>query len=512
MNRPSAAQAALVGGSSIAAAAIAVGVGQIELSGQPQPRIWSNVWLLIALGLAGTGLLIAVALFVMSMFSREYGLDAPAGPGSAEPGVEAIPGLDPTASETADQARVASALRQLSLSRMRNRLATSAAIDAERSEAPLRSEPAVIGSWRHTADGFEASPLMNMANLSMPGFESVRGESPQFRVGVCVASDPIASDVSSSFLGAKLLEFLRCPLASDLITSVVSDAAGMIWTRHAGNGALSLEAVLALPGDNRRPAASALFQPPVIGLRLYGRSEGIACIWIHLDPSDRNGGGVAAAGLGAWFERFVLAIRLAGAFANFLTDSLGLHTYDVPAARAGVMIQTVGPIVELVDPGDLAPLPGSFPAGQFLGYAIADTQGKSATHVARELLTQLCDHTLHLGDFEPVLESIVVQDKASSQGTRASSAVPNTWDNRDLPVLTAVIKLLERPSVFAATVSQISEATGIDKYEVDRALDAMTGEYIEKYQKFLSGGDTSTWYVQGITPKGRRVTGQWPNL
>lgn len=71
LNRPSPGQAAALGGASIAAAAIAIGIAQIELSGQPQPHIWSNSWLLVALSLAFAGLAIAVIFFVASMFARE---------------------------------------------------------------------------------------------------------------------------------------------------------------------------------------------------------------------------------------------------------------------------------------------------------------------------------------------------------------------------------------------------------------------------------------------------------
>jgi len=71
LNRPSAGQAAALGGTSIAAAVIAIGVAQIELNGQSQPHIWSNVWLLAALALALIGVAIAVVFFVMSMFAHK---------------------------------------------------------------------------------------------------------------------------------------------------------------------------------------------------------------------------------------------------------------------------------------------------------------------------------------------------------------------------------------------------------------------------------------------------------
>jgi hypothetical protein len=84
LNRPSPGQAAALGGAAVAAAAIAIGIAQIELSGQPQPHIWSNSWLLVALSLAFTGLVIAVVFFVAAMFAPESRLSADDNQGEAE--------------------------------------------------------------------------------------------------------------------------------------------------------------------------------------------------------------------------------------------------------------------------------------------------------------------------------------------------------------------------------------------------------------------------------------------
>jgi hypothetical protein len=84
-------------------------------------------------------------------------------------------------------------------------------------------------------------------------------------------------------------------------------------------------------------------------------------------------------------------------------------------ARAGVMLQSVGPLTELIDTGHLTSLPGAIVNSQFLGYLIADRDGRSQGAVVRDLLTQLCDHSLHLADFEPVL------DLLSASGTAGVS-------------------------------------------------------------------------------------------
>jgi hypothetical protein len=148
MNRPSPGQAAGLGGISIAAGGIAVAVAQIELGGQAQPHIWSNAWLLLALALAGTGLLVAVVIFVMSMFSR----------------VESKPDKDLRTKQD----------RQTSEQGDAEAAAETGHPQEDQGEPAGRSSsgPAFTDRWRYTSDGFEASPLMRMANLSMPGFMS----------------------------------------------------------------------------------------------------------------------------------------------------------------------------------------------------------------------------------------------------------------------------------------------------------------------------------------------------
>ena len=521
MKRPSAGQAAGIGGISIAAGGVAIAIAQIELSGQSQPHIWSNVWLLLALVLAGTGLLVAVIFFLMSLFSREeskpgvsnedshtkqdaqtseQGTDQVGLKAAEQGGPEAVAmaaGQQQNQGKPVDQTSFPSVAELRGLSEY---MVVPSGLPVPR--------PAFTERWRHTSDGFEASPLMRMTSLSMPGFPSAYGQTAQIRIGACVGCAPARSSASSSLFSAKLLAFLRRDPVASLIKAVRTDDA-LVWTRQAGNGVLSLEAVLSPKGQEGGLIASVLLQPPAAGMRLYGRDERTACLWIHIDPCGKDGSAAPRTGLAGWYQRFQLAITVTRAFADFLTQDLGLQTSHDPVARAGVLIETTdGPINDLVDTGSLAPLPGAISSTQFLGYVIADQEGESAAHVAKDLLRQFCDHTLHLGDFESVLESISAVE-AAMPATRPSQAFQNTWATRELPVLKAIVKLLEPPGSNQATISQISEDTGIDKADVDRAIEALKGEYITEYQQFLTDGDPSTWAVRGVTPQARQAVGQW---
>jgi len=165
---------------------------------------------------------------------------------------------------------------------------------------------------------------MNMANLALPGFEMVRGQTPQFRVGISISCEPIKSGASSSEIARKLLQFLRRPPVSSLLHAVFGEDDSLTWHRQAGNGVVSLETLLVRDTEPDKPIASALFQPAISGLQLYGRAADTACLWVHVDP------GHVPADLSEWYLRFNIVADLAAAFAAFLADDLSLKTSDDP--------------------------------------------------------------------------------------------------------------------------------------------------------------------------------------
>jgi hypothetical protein len=87
--------------------------------------------------------------------------------------------------------------------------------------------------------------------------------------------------------------------------------------------------------------------------------------------------------------------------------------------------------------------------------------------------------------------------------------VEDTWFSRDLPILDAVVTLLEAGN-FRVTVSEIAQATGFAPDAVARSLTAMEHTYVGEFHQFLTGGDPSSWYVMHVTPEARQAVGQWP--
>ena len=83
----------------------------------------------------------------------------------------------------------------------------------------------------------------------------------------------------------------------------------------------------------------------------------------------------------------------------------------------------------------------------------------------------------------------------------------DTWGVRDVPVLNAVVELLNHS--YMVTVSDIGERTGLDLAEVARSLDAMDPTFVD-FRKTETGGDPRFWYVNRVTPEARQAVGQWP--
>jgi len=148
--------------------------------------------------------------------------------------------------------------------------------------------------------------------------------------------------------------------------------------------------------DERYLLASALLQPAPPN----SAGAAISIFWLHLYVL------AAPADLQVWYQRFMLAISIASAFADFLARDLGLPTSDERPAAAGILLHAAEPLSKLVATAGLSPLPDTAPASQFLGYSIADPSGQSPDELTRHLLIELCRDTLHLRDFDRAMDAI----------------------------------------------------------------------------------------------------------
>jgi len=274
----------------------------------------------------------------------------------------------------------------------------------------LRGTPApgtaITDRWRHTTDGFEVPSLMPIANkaFSHPGYmRTFPDKPPSIRIGTLVACDPLGPTLTTSELRSRFLAFLAWQPILDLV-SVLSDiGSAATWRSLAGNGRLMLEAAMMTEDQEEAPVASAMLLLPEAGKSRFGSDPRCAEFVLHIEPRASDGTPVPPIGLADWRDRFARTLAVPGALAQFLTHDLRLITPANPETQLGVWLNTPRALAELVDAGSLKALPGAAQANWFIGYAIADPEGKPAAATAQDFLTQMCDFTLHLDGWEAAL-------------------------------------------------------------------------------------------------------------
>ncbi|MGW6910268.1 hypothetical protein [Streptomyces sp. NPDC054940] len=86
----------------------------------------------------------------------------------------------------------------------------------------------------------------------------------------------------------------------------------------------------------------------------------------------------------------------------------------------------------------------------------------------------------------------------------------NTWADRDLPVLDAIVKYLDDAAGGSfPELSDIAELTDLDVIEVGKAALALESDGLVDLIK--TGGGHGNWGVRGVSGQARRLVGQWPN-
>ena len=294
----------------------------------------------------------------------------------------------------------------------RGAAATPAGLEPPVSAEAIEVGPVITDRWRQTSDGGQVPALMSLTHTALfhPGYGGRRPQDapPSVKIGMLVACQPIDPTASGTGLRARFAAFLETEPVRNLIAALTDVTPGMSWKSLAGNGPRTLGAALTA-GENALdgvPVAPALLLPPVAGESLYGRNGQSATLILYVEPRTAKGQVPPASGLSAWYERFALALAVPGAFAEFLARDLGLGTSDDPRAQLGVWLQSYQPLTTMIDTRELTALPGSSPSNWYSGWAFASPDGRPGKETAGDLLSQLCEYTLHLDDFERTLAEI----------------------------------------------------------------------------------------------------------
>ena len=278
-------------------------------------------------------------------------------------------------------------------------------------EPPVpQAGPVITGRWRSTNDGSEVPVLMRHLRepiTSHPAYMRRLAEGgdapPSIRIATLVACDPLGTAPATSAIRAAFLGFLNKGSVSALISELTYVGPGAEWKSWGANGRNTFTAILAGEDEEEVPVALVQLRPPVEGTSFAGRDSRMAELLLQVEPRTAGGTVAPAVNLGAWHCRMVQALEAPEAFVDFLTGELGLATSGDPPAQVGIALDAPNAMTELVDIEDLELVPGSSPSTWFMGWAVGGPDGEPATALAREWLTQMCDSTLKLNGYEPVL-------------------------------------------------------------------------------------------------------------
>jgi hypothetical protein len=284
----------------------------------------------------------------------------------------------------------------------------SEGVDVKNLRGSPEPVPAVTDRWRHTSDGAEVPSLMRITHkaFSYPGnLRALPDQPPSVRIGALVACDPLGPTPATSELRSRLVTFLASPPLLDVVSEYSHIDSDAQWTTLAGNGRLVLEAALMTSDQMQIPTVSAMLLLPEAGRSRFGSDSRYAEFVLHIEPRTQDHTPAPPATLAQWHDRFTQALSVPGALAQFLTSNLGLATIAEPPAQLGMWLNAPHALSELIDTGDLKPLPGSAAANWFISYAISDSAGKTVTEAAMDILSQLCDFTLHLDRWESAIQA-----------------------------------------------------------------------------------------------------------
>jgi hypothetical protein len=84
----------------------------------------------------------------------------------------------------------------------------------------------------------------------------------------------------------------------------------------------------------------------------------------------------------------------------------------------------------------------------------------------------------------------------------------STWEQRDLPVLEAIVRYFdEEDSAVIPDVATFAEITGMDPGQVGRAVRALSPRFIKTAPGL---GSLTEVGIMGVTDEARQAVGQWP--
>jgi hypothetical protein len=279
--------------------------------------------------------------------------------------------------------------------------------------------------------------MITHKGFSHPGYmrPTDQPRPPFVRIGALVTCDPLGDAPTTSDLRDRFLAFLGSKPVSDLIRKLTYVGDNLSWRSYASNGRINNEAVLTNSDDKTKaPVVSAMMILNEAGMPRWGHDDRVAELVLHIEPRGEDGMLASPVSLKGWHDAIIQALTIAGSFAQFLSQAAEVATYDDPPTKLGIELGAYRSIRELVDPGDIPTVAGSWDSNSFLGYMIAERDGKLPAGSAIDLLTRICDHALHLHGYETELARLRDSDQPEQKKTKAPSALTGSKDDGVNPI------------------------------------------------------------------------------
>lgn len=89
-----------------------------------------------------------------------------------------------------------------------------------------------------------------------------------------------------------------------------------------------------------------------------------------------------------------------------------------------------------------------------------------------------------------------------------SSPLPDTWSNRDLPVLRQIVRMVDHDPIVGGPLGDIATETGLDVDDVYRAAKALEYDGLIRLTEYASPPQFHR--ADRVTGDARRLAGQWP--
>ncbi len=224
------------------------------------------------------------------------------------------------------------------------------------------------------------------------------------RLDIAVACEPLAPSPDATELRSRFRSFLTQEPIMTFLSDITAIGSAELWRSLTGTGSLMLEAAIMAEGQTDAAIAAMLLLPQAGQALGYGQDTRYAEFRLHIEPRTAEGKPVPPSKLIEWQARFTKALGIPGLLRDFLSHDLELATFNDPPAMFAILLETYGgPLTQLIDIGDLTPLPGMPVSSQFMGWAVARADGRTNAGTARDLTTSMCEHSLRLDSYQSAL-------------------------------------------------------------------------------------------------------------